>query len=227
MEGAQCGDVYGNARFVTGGMIGADWVETDPYLTEKLIASPSHLVLARWCLLFFSILLAVQSCDMLFLHDAHVNPRPRHACLMGLVTRVDLQVKRTIQKGRWFKWNEAGAFCQGRMCLYLQYRFFVHVFIVIVDNQEDIYRFLINFYAAAMYDEWIRLFFSISLRLMHPVLSGLKFGKLLHPWKRWWKMGKWIDMAMIKMMNAYVFTSLPSCAQPDDTRIYNSIYLFI
>lgn len=39
------------------------------------------------------------------------------------------------------------------MCLYLQYRFFVHVFIVIVDNQEDIYRFLINFYAAAMYDE--------------------------------------------------------------------------
>jgi len=47
MESAQCGDVYGNARFVTGRMIGADWVETDPYLTEKLIASPSHLVLGR------------------------------------------------------------------------------------------------------------------------------------------------------------------------------------
>lgn len=47
MEGAQCGDVYGNTRFVTGGMMGADWVEIDPYLTEKLIASPSHLVLGR------------------------------------------------------------------------------------------------------------------------------------------------------------------------------------
>ena len=66
------------------------------------------------------------------------------------------------------------------MCLYLQYRFFVHVFIVIVDNQEDIYRFLINFYAAAMYDNEL-VCFSISLRLMHPLLSGLKFGKLLHP----------------------------------------------
>lgn len=44
------------------------------------------------------------------------------------------------------------------MCLYLQYRFFVHVFTVIVDNEEDIYRFLINFYAAAIYDEWIGLF---------------------------------------------------------------------
>ena len=35
-------------------------------------------------------------------------------------------------------------------------------------------------------------------------------------------MGKWIDMAVINMMNAYVFTSLPSCAQQNDTHIYNS-----
>ena len=47
MESAQCRDVDGNTRFATGRMIGADWVEIDPYLTEKLIASPSHLVLAR------------------------------------------------------------------------------------------------------------------------------------------------------------------------------------
>lgn len=53
MEGAQCGDVYGNARFVTGGMISANWVETDPYLTGKLIASPSHLVLGKMMLAFF------------------------------------------------------------------------------------------------------------------------------------------------------------------------------
>lgn len=117
--------------------LGGNW----PISYRKTHCQPVSFGVGKMMLVFFSILLAVQSCNMLFLHDAHMNRRPLHACLMGLVTRVDLKVKRAIQNGGLFKWNEAGAFCQGHMCLYLQYNlliFIVHVFIVVVDNQEDI-----------------------------------------------------------------------------------------